>query len=602
MKPNHIAILALAGLISTSISTKHAAAQATMTNVDDPHAHETKAQRDTRMKWWREARFGMFVHWGLYAVPGGFWNGKPVGGRAVNTQGYGEWIMHNAEIPVADYATLAPQFNPSKFNADAWAQAAKDAGMKYLIFTAKHHDGFAMFHTAASPFNIFDDTPFHRDPVAELVAACRKKGIKFGIYYSQSQDWHHPGGAAWDGHWDKAQDGDYDKYLREIAVPQVRELLTKYGPISCFWFDTDTDMTPERAAPFVESLKLQPNIIYNNRLGGGFSGDTETPEQHVPATGFKGRDWESCMTINTTWGYRSDDFDFKSTEDLTRNLIDIASKGGNYLLNVGPDAQGIIPEPEVSRLKQMGAWLKVNGQSIYGAQASPFKRLPFEGRATVKGNTLYLHVFSWPENGLTLPGLQTPVKNAKALATGQKLTVSKNTDGTVTISRPSKLDPISTTIALNLAGPPAVTETAAVVTPGADGAFNLGAASAAPVGDTIALQGAGDSANLGYWTEAGDAAEWKISVPANAGGAYQAALEYSCEPGTEGAAYSLRLDGLETGITGSIAATSGWSDFQTVPLPGTLTLTPGAHTLRITPTSKPGFAVMNLKRIKLSKG
>ncbi len=261
------------------------------------------------------ARFGLFIHWGVYSVPAGEWNGKRIWTG-------GEWIMNGAEIPVADYAKLPAQFNPVKFNADEWVKIANDAGMKYLVITAKHHDGFAMFKSEASPFNIVDATPFKRDPLAELAVACRKYGLKLGFYYSQAQDWNHPGGAAikinkrTTDHWDPAQDGDMDKYIDEVAVPQVRELLSNYGEFpAVIWWDTPRDMTKERADKLVELLKLKPGIIQNNRLGGGYPGDTETPEQKIPATGFPGRDWETCMTMNGTWGYKQYDKNWKSTEE-----------------------------------------------------------------------------------------------------------------------------------------------------------------------------------------------------------------------------------------------------------------------------------------------
>ena len=425
------------------------------TNSADPYAHETTAQRDARMKWWREARFGMFIHWGVYSVPAGTYDGRRI-------PDLGEWIMNNGKIPVARYRAYAKEFNPVKYNADQWVSLAKAAGMKYIIITSKHHDGFAMFDSKASDWNIVQASPFGRDPLKELAAACKKEGIRLGFYYSQAQDWNNPGGAAAGGHWDKAQDGSMDDYLRNVAVPQLREILTHYGKISVLWFDTPFDMTPERAAMLLPLLRLQPGIIYNNRLGGGFKGDTETPEQEIPATGYAGRDWETCMTVNDTWGYKSYDDNWKSPETLIRNLVDIASKGGNYLLNVGPTSEGLMPEPIVERLRAIGAWMNVNGEAIHGTTASPFKSLPW-GRCTKKitrrGTTLYLHVFNWPADGqLLAPGLKNDATRCDLLtASGRKsLAVRRTAQGWVVSLPPEAPDPISSTIVLQIKGAPDV--------------------------------------------------------------------------------------------------------------------------------------------------
>ena len=252
---------------------------------------EANARRDARMQWWREARFGMFIHWGLYAIPAGTWNGKRVPDG-------GDWIMNTARIPITDYGQVAAQFNPTKFDADAWVGIAKAAGMKYIIVTSKHHDGFAMFKSNTNSFNIVDATLFKRDPLKELVVAAHKQGIKLGFYYSQDQDWTAPGGAAMrGGHWDKAQDGDFSMYIQNKVLPQINELLTNYrdeGAPDVIWFDTPTDeMTPDLAGEIVKLLNQHPKLIWNNRLGGGYSGDTETPEQRIPPRGYSGKDLET---------------------------------------------------------------------------------------------------------------------------------------------------------------------------------------------------------------------------------------------------------------------------------------------------------------------
>ena len=432
---------------------------------------ETPAQRDARMQWFREARFGMFIHWGLYSIPAGTWNGK-------RTDHIGEWIMNDLSIPVADYKAFAPQFNPTGFNAHDIVALAKSAGMRYIVITAKHHDGFAMFDSKADAFNIVAATPFKRDPLRELAEECRKQGVKLGFYYSQDQDWTAPGGGAYlrgnhdpvTHHWDKAQDGDFDKYLRTKAIPQLRELLTNYGEFpTVVWFDTPQDMTPAGAAEVVKLLNEHPNLIWNNRLGGGYPGDTETPEQFIPPQGFPNRDWESCMTMNDTWGFKSFDTNFKSTEKLLRNLIDISSKGGNYLLNIGPDSHGLVPTPESDRLREMGKWLAVNGEAIYGTHPTLFgpeagafsttekdkngkpKFIPtWNWRSTTAADKIYVELFTWPAGTFHMDKVARKVTGAYLLADPihKSLKVTQTTNA-VDVQLPGKaLDPIATVLVL----------------------------------------------------------------------------------------------------------------------------------------------------------
>ncbi|MGN6552559.1 MAG: alpha-L-fucosidase, partial [Verrucomicrobiota bacterium] len=441
--------IALAGLLLATLATT----SVNGAESPDPYANETPAQRDARMKWFREARFGMFIHWGVYAVPAGTYNGKRV-------PGLGEWIMNRGKIPMAEYQAYAKDFNPVKYDPDAWVRLAKEAGMKYIVITSKHHDGFALFDSKVNDWDIVGATPYGKDLLKPLAEACRKQGIKLGFYYSQAQDWNN-GGAAAGGKWDPAQEHDMDDYIDKVAVPQVKELMSNYGEFpAVLWWDTPKDMNRERAGKLIELLKLKPGIIHNNRLGGDYKGDTETPEQFIPATGFPGRDWETCMTMNDTWGFKSYDENWKSTETIIRNLVDIASKGGNYLLNVGPTAQGEIPAASIERLKAVGAWMKDNSEAIYATTASPFKRLPW-GRCTKKvagdETTLYLHVFNWPTNGkLLVPGLKNSVGAARMLVSGQKLKFSSTAKG-VELQVPAEApDKISSTIVLQIKGAPDV--------------------------------------------------------------------------------------------------------------------------------------------------
>ncbi len=410
---------------------------------------ETPAQRDTRMRWWREAKFGLFIHWGVYAVPAGKYG---------SNDGYGEWIMYSAKIPVANYREFARQFNPVKYDPKQWARIAKDAGMRYLVITSKHHDGFALFPSDVTEWDIADATPYKQDLLGPLVKAAHGEGLKIGFYYSQAQDWNNPGGAKarmneGEG-WDDAHKGGFDTYLKNLSLPQVREILTRY-PIDILWWDTATWMTPQRAAPFAALAAARPGLITNNRLGAGYGGDTATPEQFVPVTGYQG-DWETCMTMNNHWGYNAADDNWKSTTELIRKLADICAKGGNFLLNVGPTAEGEIPAPCIERLLAMGQWLRVNGEAIYGTTAGPFAHLSW-GVATRKGDQLYLHVFDWPTDGKLRVPLKSRAKSAALLtAPGKKLSIAREPERLVITVPATAPDAIDSVVALELDGEPVV--------------------------------------------------------------------------------------------------------------------------------------------------
>jgi alpha-L-fucosidase len=423
---------------------------------------------DPRLDWWRDARFGMFIHWGLYAIPAGQW------GEQTN---HAEWIMNTAHIPVEQYEQYVDQFNPAAFDADEWARMAKEAGMRYIVITSKHHDGFALFDSAVSDYDVMA-TPFKRDIMKELAEACRKQGIRICWYHS-IMDWHHPDYLPRRG-WEtrSAEGADFDRYV-EYLRGQVTELLTNYGPIGVMWFDGawEGTWTHEYGQPLYDLCRsLQPDVIVNDRVdkgrrghtglvAEGFAGDYGTPEQHIPDAGLPGVDWETCMTMNRHWGYNSHDTDWKSTEDLVRKLVDIASKNGNFLLNIGPKADGTFPEEAVTRLREIGRWMDVNGQSIYGTTASPFGTLPW-GRCTAKwqasgdgGQTsLYLHVFDWPSDGrLVVPGLGNPAISARLLADPSFHVRIHRRDSDLVLTLPAEMpDPICTVVRLDISGKPIV--------------------------------------------------------------------------------------------------------------------------------------------------
>ena len=425
--------------------------------------NSSTAERDRRMQWWRDARFGMFVHWGVYAVPAGEYEGQKYKRIA-------EWIMDSAKIPREDYEKLAAEFNPQKFDADLWIQTAKNAGMKYFVITSKHHDGFCLFDANNTDYDIVDATPYGKDVLKALSEACRRHGVKFCTYYS-IMDWHHPaqlpakvedGRPTWNP--TRIEEGQKEAYT-EYMKAQLHSLVTEYET-QVLWFDGEWPAwwTNEDGHALYEWLReLNPDVIINNRVGAGrtgmsgfskegsFAGDFGTPEQEIPDKNMAS-DWESCMTMNDTWGYKKDDQNWKSTKTLIRNLIDIASKGGNYLLNVGPMADGSIPSASVERLREIGEWMAANGESIYGTSASPIDQ-PAWGRVTQNsdGSTVYLDLFDWANDGqLSVEGLPGQVSGATLLDGGKKVDFAHE-GNTLVMDLPSSApDPIASVIRLNM--------------------------------------------------------------------------------------------------------------------------------------------------------
>jgi alpha-L-fucosidase len=413
------------------------------------------AAQDAKMQWFREAKFGLFIHWGLYSIPAGEWKGQPVAG-------IGEWIMNHAKIPVTEYEQLASRFNPVKFNAEEWGKMAEDAGMKYIVITSKHHDGFAMYHSQVSKYNIYDATPFHRDPLKELSEAAARHHIKFGFYYSQVQDWHEPNGNG--NTWDFGPDDnhkDFDKYLSEKALPQVKELLTGYGPLCLLWFDTPRGQISgehsDRGQKFIDLVhQLQPMTLIDGRLG--IKGDYRSMGDNAIPNAVVNEDWEVPATLNHTWGFKKDDTDWKTPEDLTFKLVDIVSKGGNYLLNVGPTSEGVIPQASQDNLRTVGKWLKVNGAAIYGAGPTPFgdelgapdkTRMDKKGnpvfvmatdwRCTTQPGKLYIHLFKWPAGSFAVSKVSGKVSKAYLLAdASHKALKVKQSGDSLTVALPAQ--------------------------------------------------------------------------------------------------------------------------------------------------------------------
>ncbi|HTD23873.1 MAG TPA: alpha-L-fucosidase [Terriglobales bacterium] len=358
------------------------------------------ADRARRMKWWHEARFGMFIHWGLYSVLGRH-----------------EWVMENEGIPVAEYAPLAKQFKPKPNAARAWAKLAKQAGQKYMVMTTKHHEGFCNFDTKTTDYCAPKQGP-GRDLVREYVDAVRAEGLRVGFYYSL-MDWHHPDGARC------AQDEAARKRFVEYIHTHVRELMTNYGKVDVLWYDVSWPLDAagwesERMNKMV--FELQPDIIVNNR--NKLPGDFSTPEQRITAEK-EGRAWESCMTLNDSWGFQKADDDWKSSRQVIRNLITCAKDKGNYLLNIGPRPDGSIPEESVSILTDVGQWMARNGESIYQSDTCQPGRSNYASFSR-KGNTLYMHTHFWPGETVALSGLQTSVKSAKLLASGKNVEVHQD--------------------------------------------------------------------------------------------------------------------------------------------------------------------------------
>ncbi len=489
-----------------------------LTSLAEPAAVSTAAPAD-RTQWFREARFGMFIHWGVYAVPAGEWQGKQIGG-------IGEWIMKNGKIPVADYKAFAKDFTAANYDPAAWASLARRAGMKYVVITSKHHDGFALYDSAASDWNSVKSSGAARDLLTPLAAAVRSEGLKFGLYYSQAQDWTNPGGAkAGDGKdWDRAQSGDYDNYLATVALPQVHEIIKRFDP-AIIWWDTPTGMTRERVKPFADFMAGHPSIINNNRLGTGFKGDTKTPEQHIPPRGYPGELFEVCMTMNDTWGFKKNDLNWKSVRQLLRNLSDISSKGGNFLLNVGPTADGRIPDASIERLEAVGRWMNVNGEAIYATEAGPFpRRLPW-GRVTQKrtsatgATTLYLHVWEWPADGkVLLPTVAQSPLSGRVLANSAAVTAASSPEGLVVALPGSAPDADVSVVRLDFAAPVVVTQEPFNI-PAADGRVSFSAQDADAHGHwdgNIQLRDSGPNAYLTDWKNPKWRLEYTLKVPAAA--------------------------------------------------------------------------------------
>ena len=504
---------------------------------------EVSAKPNPNQQWFKDAKFGMFIHWGLFAEAGGAWNGK-------NFYGISEWMMNRGKIPAADYAALAKKFNPTQFNAKEWAQLAKDAGMKYMVITAKHHEGFAMSNSKVSDFNIVKATPYRQDPMKPLAQAVRNAGLKFGFYYSQFLDWHEPngGGNKWD--FDETKK-DYQAYYRTKSIPQIKELLSNYGPLGLIWFDMPGGLSKDETQSLINDVrKIQPGCLISSRVGNGLGDFKDYGDGEIPATVSTTGAWEALFTHNDSWGYSKFDYNFKSPKEIVRLLTTVSSKGGNLILNVGPDSSGKMPEYSIKYLRRVGKWLKVNGEAIYGTTAGFINPQPW-GLTTTKPHKLYLHVFERPKNGFVfIPGMHH-IKKAYLLANKQLLAFSKSPGG-ISIKLPYLTDDYNTVIAVDLLDKsPAPDMNAPVTVSNQYSANALDAINAHPFGKTQ-IKSITYSHYFGDWKHVpcliamatpDDLAVFNANITEP--GDYKVTLEYACTPEQAKQEGVMKLNGKE---------------------------------------------------------
>jgi len=443
-----VAAIAALGLAGARVTQAAEPSQNTLSA--EPPAFEKYTpppQKAAALARWRDASFGLFLHFGVYSTFGGEFEGRRTGA-------YAEWLMHDVKIPLADYRKkVAGVFNPTEFNADEWARTAKETGMRYVVMTSKHHDGFAMWRSKVTDYNVVDSTPFHRDVIGELRDACRKQGLLFGVYYSHAQDWSHPGGQknTWDFPWQptvknwwRTADGRRNlewaphfqrswQYVNEKAMPQLEELIKNYDP-DILWWDTGTMLPYEMTrAMFDRANQLKPSIVMNDRNGESYDGKIkdfdyrgtpDKPRYFQPVDGY----WEAIPTTNESYGYSKSDKSHKSSAELVELLARAAAKGGNVMLNVGPTGTGKFAPEDMKVLEGIGLWMKVNGEAIYGAERTPVPVQPW-GTSSLKGNNLYLFVFDQPADGVLVIGdLQSNPKHVSLLGSDKSVLPMRRLD------------------------------------------------------------------------------------------------------------------------------------------------------------------------------
>ncbi|MDQ1913957.1 alpha-L-fucosidase [Paenibacillus sp. GD4] len=583
-------------------------------------ATDADASHDARMAWWREARVGLFIHWGLYSLPGGIWKGEEV------KASYAEHLMLRAQIPIHEYERIADDFQAKQFDAKQWVRLAKMAGLRYLIFTAKHHEGFAMYDSSVSDYNIVKRTPFGRDPLKELADACREEDVKLCIYYSHSMDWHHPDsqGNTWDypgniGAYDEvsAWIGDedkrsrYERYLRTFAQPQVRELLENYGQIGLVWFDCGHKLTEEQGAAFVEEVrKAQPDCLVNRRVYMEPYGDYGNTSDNQPHVRVPRQDWESIATLNDSWGYKAADNNWKTSEAVLRQMLDVLSLNGNFVINVGPTGDGAFDPKSVELLKTIGDWMHTNGEAVYGTTRSPIGKPPW-GRCTRKGRTLYLHVFDWPKNGrLLVPGIRSTVKQAYALADPERLPLAIERAGTddIVLAVPSQpFAAVIPVIALELASDCETNPLPLLYEeeyPNILGAFD------ADIGGSTLRYDTGKKGrdNLVAWNSLDDEARWRVR--ANGPGRYRVTAVIAADSCGGAGSFELSValagagfvgDGSVQRLVGHAAATGGLQEFAPVELGSVDIGQAGEYELKLRAVSIPGETLMSFKQLILER-